>query len=217
MNEDPDMIRKPHLASLGLVALLPPLPAHAHHAMGGALPETVFQSLVSGLAHPVIGIDHLAFVVLVGLLAARTGRRAYLAGGFALATVAGCLLFLADTPLPFAELAIAGSVVILGALLLRADLPTPRVLDLAVPMAGLFHGWAYGAAILGAETGVIPAYLAGFGIVQFGIAMLAAVVSVRLRETFGMAAARERIAAAACMGVGFAVMLETVEGMAFAV
>jgi urease accessory protein len=45
--------------------------AEAHHAMGGTTPQTLAQGLLSGLAHPVIGLDHLAFTLAAGLLAAR--------------------------------------------------------------------------------------------------------------------------------------------------
>ena len=44
-------------------------PAWAHHAMDMALPQTFSQGLLSGLGHPVIGIDHLAAIVGVGMLA----------------------------------------------------------------------------------------------------------------------------------------------------
>jgi len=40
--------------------------AEAHHAMGGTMPQTLAQGLLSGLAHPVIGLDHLAFTVAAG-------------------------------------------------------------------------------------------------------------------------------------------------------
>jgi len=45
-------------------------PAWAHHVMGGKLPQTFLQGLLSGFGHPVIGIDHLAAIVGVGILAA---------------------------------------------------------------------------------------------------------------------------------------------------
>lgn len=211
------MLRKSQCLGLAGLGLLAPLPAHAHHAMGGALPTNAFESAISGLAHPVIGIDHLAFVVLVGLLAARSGRTLATSASFAAATVVGCLLLLAGVTLPFTEVVIGGSVVTLGALLLRAYLPKGELLGIAVPVVGLFHGWAYGEAILGAETGVIPAYLAGFGVIQFAIAAGVATLAIALRDGVGLAATRERITAAACMGIGCAVMIETVEAMAFTV
>ena len=54
---------------IALALLLAPS-ASAHHALGGAMPASWTQGLMSGLAHPILGIDHLAFVVGVGLLAA---------------------------------------------------------------------------------------------------------------------------------------------------
>jgi len=59
--------------ALSLVALLP-LPAAAHHPMGGAMPETLWQGFASGIGHPVIGLDHLAFLVAAGVLAAALPR-----------------------------------------------------------------------------------------------------------------------------------------------
>src|SRR5262244_1869797 len=44
-------------------ALLLADPAFAHHLMGGRMPSTFVEGLLSGLGHPVIGIDHLAFLV----------------------------------------------------------------------------------------------------------------------------------------------------------
>ena len=44
-------------------------PALAHHVMGGQVPVTFRDGLLSGLAHPIIGIDHFAAVVAVACLA----------------------------------------------------------------------------------------------------------------------------------------------------
>ena len=41
--------------------------------MDGETPTTLYEGLVSGLAHPVIGLDHLAFIVAAGLIAAVAG------------------------------------------------------------------------------------------------------------------------------------------------
>ena len=55
---------------IGFSLLVVASPASAHHAMGGKMPSTFFEGFLSGLAHPVIGVDHLAFIVSVGLFAA---------------------------------------------------------------------------------------------------------------------------------------------------
>jgi urease accessory protein len=41
--------------------------ASAHHMMGGRTPSTFMEGLLSGVGHPVIGPDHLAFLVGVGI------------------------------------------------------------------------------------------------------------------------------------------------------
>jgi hypothetical protein len=50
--------------------------ASAHHPMGGTTPQTLWHGLLSGFGHPVIGLDHLAFVVAMGLLATPLARGA---------------------------------------------------------------------------------------------------------------------------------------------
>ncbi|WP_172328442.1 HupE/UreJ family protein [Mangrovicoccus sp. HB161399] len=197
-------------------ALLSCGPALAHHAMGGVQPSTALQSVISGLAHPVIGIDHLAFVVLAGLASLRQGRILAGPAAFALACVAGCALMLAGVALPFAELAITGSVLLLGVMLAGgtalARLPLLPVLG----FFGLFHGWAYGASMIGAQTGNIAAYMAGFAIIQTAIGAGTALLARRLRSDAAAIAARERLAAALCAGVGAALLIETAEAMIFA-
>jgi len=60
--------------SLALIAMSAGIaPASAHHVMGGATPATFAQGLLSGLGHPVIGLDHLTFVLAVGLAVGASG------------------------------------------------------------------------------------------------------------------------------------------------
>ena len=113
----------PFVATL---ALLTALPAHAHHAMGGQVPSTFVQGLLSGLAHPVIGVDHFAFLLVVGLLAVSlTGAARFLVpGAFVAATVAGTGIHLAAVSMPLAEITVAFSVLLGGLLvLMRRQLP----------------------------------------------------------------------------------------------
>ena len=48
-------------SAAAMAILLTASPAFAHHAMGGGVPSTLGQGLLSGFGHPVIGVDHLAF------------------------------------------------------------------------------------------------------------------------------------------------------------
>ncbi|MCC5960911.1 MAG: HupE/UreJ family protein [Rhodobacteraceae bacterium] len=193
-------------------ALLFAGPAFAHHPLGGEAPQTVFHGLISGLAHPVIGLDHLAFVVLVGLAAALAGRS--LAGPFAFiaATLAGTAVHLGGVVLPFAELVITASVVALGAVLVMGRQVVGPVALAGFAFAGVFHGWAYGEAVIGSTPMPVFAYLLGFGGIQFAIAAGVALVADRMLQQ-GQGALQARLAAAVCMGVGLAFMFETVEHM----
>ncbi|HET9176699.1 MAG TPA: HupE/UreJ family protein, partial [Pseudolabrys sp.] len=54
-------------AGLGLLLLAHSATnASAHHVMGGRMPATFMDGFLSGLGHPIIGIDHFAAVVAVG-------------------------------------------------------------------------------------------------------------------------------------------------------
>ncbi|MBE0453099.1 HupE/UreJ family protein [Roseovarius autotrophicus] len=198
-----------------LLALLGATPALAHHPMGGAAPQTLMHGLLSGLAHPVIGIDHFAFVILVGLAAALSGRMLAAPTAFIVATVAGTLLQLGGVVLPLAEPVIAGSVVALGALLLAGRKLDGTAALVGFAAIGLFHGWAYGEAVIGSEPMPVLAYLAGFAAVQFAIASGVAHLAARALAT-ERGQGQTRIAAALCCGIGIAFALETLEAMIMA-
>jgi len=74
-------------ASIGL--LLIAFPASAHHAMGGKVPADFFQGFMSGIAHPLIGFDHFAFIFSVGLLAAIQRRGIFIPIAFVLSSMLG--------------------------------------------------------------------------------------------------------------------------------
>ena len=197
------------------IVMLSALPAHAHHPMGGAAPETLFQGLLGGLAHPVIGTDHLAMIVLVGLAAASAGR--LLAGPFMFiaATMMGTMVHLAGVTLPLAEAVILASVIAVGALLVMGRSLGGTLALAGFAVAGLFHGWAYGAAVIGAEPMPIASYLAGFGLIQLAIALGTARVAMLLASRPN-GFVHARIAAAVCLGVGLAVAAETLEAVLLA-
>ena len=147
------------------------LPAHAHHAMDNATPGNLLEGLLSGFAHPVIGVDHLLFVLAIGAACYYFGRKAGTVCIFAGATLAGTLLHLYQTTLPYPDAWVAVSLVVLGVLFFRGHrfLRSEAALGFFA-LAGIAHGYAYGESIVGAETTPLIAYLAGFTLVQLGIA-----------------------------------------------
>ncbi|NEQ46049.1 MAG: urease accessory protein UreJ [Leptolyngbya sp. SIOISBB] len=163
------------LGGLGLVVtvglMLAATPALAHHPFGGEIPNNAIQGFLSGLGHPVIGLDHLAFVITAGLLAAVMGGGLMIPVGFVLASMVGTVMHLMAIDLPATELVVSASVLLFGVLLAMKQPPkTPIVAGLA-SLAGLFHGYAYGEAVVGAGMDAILAYLAGFAIIQMVIAV----------------------------------------------
>jgi urease accessory protein len=156
----------PAMVMTSCAAMLPAL-AQAHHAMDNALPSTGLQGLLSGLAHPVIGLDHFLFVLAVGATCYYFGQRAGAIAGFLAAALAGTVLHLYSATLPYAEVWVALSLVILGVLLvLAAPVLRSKGMPAFFALAGIAHGYAYGEAIVGAEQTPLFAYLAGYTLVQ---------------------------------------------------
>ena len=153
-----------------LTALLLGLPAQAHHPMGGTTPTTALAGFLSGLGHPIIGVDHFAFVVALGLIASFSRRGFVLPVAFVLATLAGTGLHLTGLDLPGAEVGISLSVVLAGAVLAAYRKLGAAVLAGLGAVAGILHGYAYGEAIIGAEMSPLVAYLAGFAVIQLVVA-----------------------------------------------
>jgi urease accessory protein len=166
--------------SAALISVATLLLAHsalAHHPMGGKIPSNFFEGFMSGLAHPVIGPDHLAFVVAVGLLAATKRQGAFLPIAFLLSAMLGTLAHLAGVSMPGVEMLVATSILGFGALLVMKDSPNIWVISGCATIAGLFHGYAYGEAIFGAGMTPVMAYLSGFTLIQMAIAFVAFIIA----------------------------------------
>jgi urease accessory protein len=167
---------------LGVLALMMMIaqPAWAHHPMGGTLPQTFLQGLLSGFGHPVIGVDHLAAIVGVGILGALAGRSAAVVLAFSVSVIAGVGLHLSGIDLPASELFVGLTTLLIGALvILRQSMSAGRAL-LLFALAGLVHGYALGESIVGAEASPLVAYLLGLLIMQtaIGVVVYAAVRSL---------------------------------------
>jgi urease accessory protein len=151
--------------------------AAAHHPMGGVTPTTFMEGFLSGIGHPVIGIDHLAFIIAIGIAAAFVSGGIGIIAGFIAASSLGVLAHVIELNVPLVEVLVAASVIVAGAAL-AIGLTSARGgwLLLAV-IAGLFHGYAFGETVVGAERTVIGAYLIGLAIIMAAIATTAMLVS----------------------------------------
>jgi urease accessory protein len=155
-------------------------PAFAHHPTGGKTPTDWLSGFLSGLGHPVIGLDHLAFVIATGLISVGQPRGILIPGAFVLAAMAGTGIHLLNWNLPQPEMIISLSVVVFGIILgFRTNLESrfnSAIFAGLAAIAGIFHGYAYGESIIGATVAPLVAYLVGFTLIQFGIAV--AVLSI---------------------------------------
>jgi urease accessory protein len=89
---------------------------------------------------------------------------------FVIASIAGTGIHLASLNLPLSEAAIAASVLVFGILLALKTRPHRDIIVGLAALAGVFHGFAYGEAIFGADRGPLIAYLLGFAAIQLAIA-----------------------------------------------
>ncbi|WP_019499590.1 HupE/UreJ family protein [Pseudanabaena sp. PCC 6802] len=160
--------------------LLSASPAMAHHAMGNKMPSNFLEGFLSGLAHPLIGPDHFAFIVAVGLLAAIKRQGILIPGAFILSAMLGTGFHMLGFGLPGAELFVSGSILLFGILLVSQDSPNTFAIALLAAIAGIFHGYAYGESIFGAETTPLIAYLIGFTVIQMAVAASAFAIAKRL-------------------------------------
>jgi hydrogenase/urease accessory protein HupE len=135
-------------SGLGLIVLaLSSASAFAHHVMGGRTPATFGEGILSGLSHPVIGLNHFAAVVVVGCLAAAHRAAPALVVAFVLAMMAGVALHLHGATVPGAEILVALTVIALG-----ADAPPSaevgRRCARAVRDGRSIHGYSLGESIM---------------------------------------------------------------------
>src|SRR4051794_7667999 len=138
-----------------LIVLTSASPAFAHTGHGA-------DGFMHGFAHPLGGIDHVLAMVAVGLYAAMLGGRALwlIPAAFLGAMAIGGMMDMTGYALPYTEIGIAASVILLGlAVALRVDLPTLAATALAGLFA-IFHGHAHGAEMPQSVSGY--EYAAGF-------------------------------------------------------
>lgn len=195
------------LAISAAAATLLAEPALAHHVMDGKLPGTFTQGLLSGLGHPVIGLDHFAAVVAVGCLAAAHQRGAGLVIGFVVAMVAGAAAHLQGASVPGGEILVALSVIVLGGVLLsHREMKAAAALALFA-VVGLLHGYALGESIFGAEQTPLAAYFIGLAVIQGAIAFAAMRIARLLTQSH---AVRLRLVGAGIAGIGIAILMQQV-------
>jgi urease accessory protein len=126
-----------------LLAELAPRIAFAHVESGAA------AGLLSGLAHPLSGGDHVLAMIAVGIWGAQLGAPAVwlLPVAFPMMMAFGGLLGLVGVQIPLVEVAIAASAVVLGVLVACEIRPAIEAAVAVVAVFAVFHGHAHGAEL----------------------------------------------------------------------
>ncbi|MCB1842605.1 MAG: HupE/UreJ family protein [Halioglobus sp.] len=142
--------------SIVLLGLCTASGVQAHEATG------VAGGFASGFMHPILGWDHVAAMVAVGLWGAFLGKPAIwlLPVVFPLVMAAGGVLGVAGISLPGVETGIAVSAIVLGAMILFALKPPLWIAALIVGAFAIFHGHAHGTELPDAVSPL--AYSLGF-------------------------------------------------------
>jgi len=182
--------RLPALLMLVLLAM----PAWAHEQAGQA------AGFVTGLLHPVSGLDHVLAMVAVGLWGAQLGAPAIwlLPVTFPLVMACGGFLGLLGVPLPGVEAGIAASAVLLGAMVATEARPTLWLAALLVAFFAVFHGHAHGTELPAGQSGLL--YSVGF-VVATGC-LHATGVAIGLIHRWGSGRMALRAAGAAVSAAG---------------
>ncbi|WP_370631149.1 HupE/UreJ family protein [Synechococcus sp. MU1642] len=194
------MLRAGVISTAGLVGFSLFSPAHAHHpfGMGDSTDLSALQGFLSGIGHPLLGPDHLLFllaIALIGLPRPRTWVLPLLAAGLG-GSVLSQFIPLPDAVAPWAEALVSLTLAAEGLMALFA-IPS----SLLLPLVAL-HGFLLGSTIVGAEPTPLFTYFLGLLIGQGALLLVVTSWSQSLLERIG--AQGQRLGAGIWMGIGLA-------------
>jgi urease accessory protein len=179
-------------------AMLAISPASAHS-------ESASADFLGGLAHPLLGSDHVIAMVAVGLWGAFLGPPAiwFLPIVFPVVMAFGGIMAILGVSFPAVEVAIALSAVALGVMVTLAARPPLVAAAALVGAFAIFHGAAHGAELPPGSNAI--SYCIGF-VVATGLLHLAGIAfGLLARWPAGRIAVRAVGGAIALVGAAFLV------------
>lgn len=168
------------------------------HEAGG-----IAGGFFNGFVHPLLGWDHVAAMVAVGLWGAFLGSPAIwlLPVVFPMVMAMGGALGVMGVPIPGVEAGVAASAIILGAMVALAVRPPLWVAALLVGAFAIFHGHAHGTELPEAANPL--AYSLGF-VIATGLLHLGGIAfGLLVRWPAGRLLVRSGGGLIAAAGVGF--------------
>jgi urease accessory protein len=182
------------MVAIAAICLLPQA-AMAHTVMGST------SGFIHGLSHPFTGLDHMLAMIAVGLWAAQMGgRKLWLVpAAFVSAMVLGGAIGFAGVSLPYVEVGIVASVIVLGVFISGAFKLTMAISTVVVGAFAVFHGYAHGAEM---SHGLGPvAYSIGFVLATAALHMIGMLAGMGIQHRNVDKAVRLAGAAIALSGV----------------
>ncbi len=157
--------------------------ALAHHpfGMGDNSGLSAWQALLSGIGHPLLGPDHLLFIVGIAFVGLKKTKK-WVSPLLAVGLVGSALVQLFPLPdliAPWAESLVSLSLAIEGLIIL--NLVNSKWL---LPMFAL-HGYLLGSTIVGAESSPLIGYFLGLFLSQVALLLLVTVGSQRIINWLG--------------------------------
>ncbi len=143
----------PIAAIMAILASAAPVAIHDGGTVAG---------LLSGLVHPISGLDHVLAMVAVGIWGAQLGPPAIwvLPVTFPMVMAVGGMFGLLGMLIPGAEVAIGLSALLLGLMIAFERRPEVRAAAALVGIFAIFHGYAHGAELPEGQSGIL--YSIGF-------------------------------------------------------
>ena len=170
-------------------------PALAHHPMESlGLQPSAISGLLSGLAHPLLGPDHLLFLLALALVGLQRSMRWTL--GLLVVGLASSAVGLWLPGLPAAEALVSLSLVLEG-LVIAGRLPTLTLIP-----AFALHGYVLSASVIGWESTPIAFYFLGLLLSQ-ALVLTASLVALR-RLAVDLQPATKIALAGVLVGIGAA-------------
>lgn len=182
---------------LFLYMLIVPASVFAHVKGGEVI------GLLSGIKHPISGLDHVLAMITVGLWGAQLGAPAVwlLPVTFPIVMASGGLLGLMGVNLPGIEIGIAVSAIVLGFAVFREAKLNLWVAAVLVGFFAIFHGYAHGAELPPGGNGLI--YSIGFVVMTGCLHATGIALGLIYKWSAGRAALRAAGACVSLAGVFF--------------
>jgi urease accessory protein len=187
----------PIAAATLLALVVSSAPVHAHVQTGEA------SGFLTGVSHPVSGLDHVVAMIAVGLWGAQLGVPALwlLPVTFPMMMALGGVVGLLGVALPGIEVGIAASAVVLGLVVMFALRPPLAVAVALVAVFAIFHGHAHGTELPPGQSALL--YSMGFVVATGCLHGVGIAIGVIQRWRWGQTLLRAVGAVVALAGIVF--------------